>query len=145
MYTYTYMHTRIYTHTHICTHIYTHTHRYIHTNVYIYIYIYIYILWRGNMKSSNIRRVMGKEGVTHWPSGVYSWKQNSGNGRAVSLQPSQIKQSDIGMRNFTFQLCMHQQREPDLRPWFRRKTFSLLAFTWIVFFCFLFLFLSFIQ
>ena len=67
------------------------------------------------MTPSYIRRVMGKEGTTHWPSADYSSNQNSGSGKAVSLQPSLLAQGDMGMRKPHSLLAMYSSAERD-RP-----------------------------
>ena len=49
--------------------------------------------------------------MTRWPSADYSSKQNSGSGRAVSLQPSLLVQADMGMRKPHSLLTMYVSAE----------------------------------
>ena len=59
------------------------------------------------MTPSYISRVIGKGGLTRWPLADHSSKQNSGSGKAFSLQPSPLVQSDMGMRKPHLLLAMY--------------------------------------
>ena len=72
------------------------------------------------MTSSYILQVVGEGGAACWPSADYSGKQesadnsskqNSGSGRAVSLQPSPLVQDDMGMREPHSLLAMYGSAE----------------------------------
>ena len=54
---------------------------------------------------------MGKRGATRWLSADYSSKQNSGSGRAISLQPSLLVQGDMGMRKPHSLIAMYASAE----------------------------------
>ena len=49
--------------------------------------------------------------MTYWPSVDYGSNQNSGNGKAVSLQFSLLAQGDMGMRKFHSLLSMYASAE----------------------------------
>ena len=68
------------------------------------------------MIPSLIHRVVGEEGASRQPatdhnckqeSADYDSKQNSGSGKTISLQPSQLVQADIGMRKPHSLLAMY--------------------------------------
>ena len=56
-------------------------------------------------------RIIGKGAATRCPLADYSSNQNSGSGRAVSLQPSLLAQADMGMRKPYSLLAMYASAE----------------------------------
>ena len=58
-----------------------------------------------------LSRVLGKGAATCWPSTDYRSNQNRGGGRASSLQPSLLVQSNMGMRKLYSLLVMYVSTE----------------------------------